>query len=242
MYQFQPKYQTPAQVETHSQNQIISETNDYFQKVYSWMFLGLTLSGITAYWVAFSPSINSVILGNQIIFDGLLVGELLLVMGLVWMMDRINANQAVFLFLFYCFLTGLTMSVIFLVFTISSIGLTFFIAAIMFGAMSIYGYSTKTDLTGMGRIMIMGLIGLIFSGLINLFMQNDQVDYISSIIGVIVFTGLTAYDTQKIKIFNTIGDKGTPQDTKESIMGALILYLDFVNLFLQMLRLTGKRK
>ncbi len=206
------------------------------------MFLGLIISGITAYWVASDPSLYKFILLNEGIFYSLLIGELALVFGLVWLMKRISANIAIFMFLLYCFMTGLTLSVIFLVFTIESIGLAFFITACMFGVMSIYGYFTKTDLTQIGQVLIMGLFGIIIAGLVNLFLRNTLIDYIVSFIGVIVFTGLTAYDTQKIKKINIIGNEGTPEDTKESIMGALELYLDFVNLFLSLLRLLGKRR
>ena len=206
------------------------------------MFLGLIISGITAYWVASDPSLYKFILLNEGIFYSLLIGELALVFGLVWLMKRISANIAIFMFLLYCFMTGLTLSVIFLVFTIESIGLAFFITACMFGIMSIYGYFTKTDLTQIGQVLIMGLFGIIIAGLVNLFLRNTLIDYIVSFIGVIIFTGLTAYDTQKIKKINIIGNEGTPEDTKESIMGALELYLDFVNLFLSLLRLLGKRR
>lgn len=226
----------------YSQQQVIEETRRFFQKVYGWMFLGLIISGITAYWVASDPSLYKFILLNEGIFYSLLIGELALVFGLVWLMKRISANIAIFMFLLYCFMTGLTLSVIFLVFTIESIGLAFFITACMFGVMSIYGYFTKTDLTQIGQVLIMGLFGIIIAGLVNLFLRNTLIDYIVSFIGVIVFTGLTAYDTQKIKKINIIGNEGTPEDTKESIMGALELYLDFVNLFLSLLRLLGKRR
>jgi len=181
----------------YSQQQVIEETRRFFQKVYGWMFLGLIISGITAYWVASDPSLYKVILLNEGIFYSLLIGELALVFGLVWLMKRISANIAIFMFLLYCFMTGLTLSVIFLVFTIESIGLAFFITACMFGVMSIYGYFTKTDLTQIGQVLIMGLFGIIIAGLVNLFLRNTLIDYIVSFIGVIIFTGLTAYDTQK---------------------------------------------
>jgi len=226
----------------HSQQQIIEETKRFFQKVYGWMFLGLIISGVTAYWIADNPSLYEYILFNKAIFYSLLIVELALVFGLVRLMKRISVNTAIFMFLLYYFMTGLTLSVIFLVFTIESIGLTFFIAAGMFGIMSIYGYFTKTDLTQIGQVLIMGLFGIVIAGLINLFLKNTSIDYIVSFIGVIVFTGLTAYDTQKIRKTNIIGNEGTPEDTKESIMGALNLYLDFVNLFLKLLRFFGKRR
>lgn len=224
------------------QQQIVDETSRFFQKVYGWMFLGLIISGVTAYWIASDPALYELILLNETIFYSLLFGELALVVGLVWIMKKISSQLAILMFLIYCFMTGLTLSVIFLVYTIESIGQIFFISAGMFGSMSIYGYFTKTDLTKIGQVLIMGLFGIVIAGLANLFMQNSQLDYILSFIGVIVFTGLTAYDTQKIKNNNIIGNEGTSEDTKESIIGALTLYLDFINLFLKLLRLFGKRK
>lgn len=226
----------------YSQQQIIDETSRFFQKVYGWMFLGLIISGVTAYWITSDPVLYESILFNKIIFYSLLFGELALVFGLVSLVKRISSQLAILMFLIYCFMTGLTLSVIFLVYTIESIGQIFFISAGMFGSMSIYGYFTKTDLTKIGQVLIMGLFGIVIAGLANLFMQNSQLDYILSFIGVIVFTGLTAYDTQKIRKSNIIGNEGTSEDSKESIMGALTLYLDFINLFLKLLRLFGKRR
>jgi len=225
-----------------SQQQIQEENSRFFQKVFGWMFAGLVVSGAIAYWVASDPSIYQVILLNNLIFYGLLIGEFLLVVVLVWLIKKIPANLAILLFFLYCLTTGLTLSVIFLVFTIESIGIVFFIAAAMFGAMGVYGYVTKTDLTGLGQILFMGLIGLVIASVVNIFLNNGTLDYIISFIGVIVFTGLTAHDVQKIKKENVIGDEGTEEETKESIIGALELYLDFINLFLDLLRLFGKRR
>lgn len=226
----------------YSQKQIVEETRRFFQKVYAWMFLGLIISGITAYWIASDSSLYEPILFNNIAFFSLIILELVLVFNLVVFIKELSANLAFFLFLFYCFVSGLTLSVIFLVYSFDSIGLTFLISAGMFGIMSVYGYFTKTDLTKMGQVLIMGLLGIILASLINLFYGNTLADYIISFIGVIVFTGLTAYDTQKIRKTNIIGNEGTQEDIKESIVGALNLYLDFVNLFLELLRFFGKRK
>ncbi len=218
------------------------ETNRFFQKVYNWMFIGLIISGITAFGVASSETLSELILGNQFIFWGLLISELVLVISLARLVQKISANTAFFLFLLYCFTTGLTISTIFLVYTLGSIALTFFVTAGMFSAMSLYGYFTKTDLTQMGQFFIMGLVGLILASIANMFMNNSQLDYIITYAGIIIFTGLTAYDVQKIKQHNIIGNEGSEEDVKESIMGALELYLDFINLFLKLLRLLGKRK
>lgn len=227
---------------TYSEQQIIKETNKFFQKVYGWMFLGLFISGITAYYIASQPTLYTIIFSNNLIFYSLLIGEFVLIFSLIWLIKKISSTLAIFMFLFYCFMSGLTLSIIFLVFTIKSIGQIFFISAGMFGVMSIYGYFTKTDLTKIGQVLIMGLFGSIIAGFVNLFMQNDMLDYILSFIGVIIFTGLTAYDTQKIRKSNIIGNEGTQEDTKESIIGALTLYLDFINLFLNLLKIFGKKR
>lgn len=225
-----------------SRQQIIEETNKFFQKVYGWMFLGLIVSGVTAYWIAGSPTLYKTILLNKTVFNSLLFGQFVLIFGLIFLMKKMSSQLMVLIFLIYCFVTGLTLSVIFLIFTIKSIGQTFFISAGMFGIMSVYGYLTKRDLTKLGEVLIMGLFGLIIAGLVNLFMNNSLLNYILSFIGVIIFTGLTLYDTQKIRKENIIGNEKTPEDTKESIIGALTLYLDFINLFLKLLSLFGKRK
>lgn len=226
----------------HSQQQIIDETRRFFQKVYAWMFLGLLFSGGTAWYVAFDPALSALILGNKLIFFGLIIFELILVFSLALLIKKIPANVAIFLFLLYSVVTGATLSVIFLIYTLGSIGQVFFITAGMFAAMSIYGFFTKKDLTGMGQILIMFLIGLIIASVINIFLRSSMFDFILAIGGVIIFTGLTAYDTQKIRKNNIIGNEGTDEDLKESILGALHLYLDFVNLFLSLLRLLGKRR
>lgn len=225
-----------------SEQQILDETRRFFQKVYGWMCLALVVSGLTAFWVASSPALIELILLNRGVFFAIIIVEVLLVIGLVALIERISAVAAGFMFLLYSFMTGLTLSVIFLVFTIESIGLTFFITAGMFGAMSVYGFFTKADLTRMGQILYMALFGIIIGTIVNIFLRSAMTDFIISIFGVIIFTGLTAYDTQKIKKMNIIGNEGTEEDTKEAIRGALKLYLDFINLFLYLLRFLGKRK
>jgi len=206
------------------------------------MFLGLIVSGSTAYYAANDPAIYKYILLNKLIFYSLLGLQLLMVSGLIVFIKKLSSTAAGFLFFLYCFTTGLTFSIIFLVFTIQSIGRIFFISAGMFGVMSAYGYFTKTDLTSIGQVLVMGLFGLVIASLANFFMKSSRMDYILSWAGVVIFTGLTAYDTQKTRNANIIGNAGTEEDTKESITGALTLYLDFVNLFLKLLRLFGKRR
>ena len=206
------------------------------------MFIGLILSGVTAYWVAANENLYKFILLNSLVFYSLLIGQLLLVIFLKSLIKKISANAAMFIFLFYCFVLGLTLSVIFLVFEISSIGMIFFITAGMFGAMSLYGYYTGKDLTGMGQLLMMALFGIIIAMFTNFFFNNNTLDYIISFISVIIFTGLTAYDVQKLKRISIAGEVTGSEGAKNSIIGALELYLDFVNLFLSLLRLFGKKK
>ena len=165
-----------------------------------------------------------------------------MVIVLAGFVKKVSANTATLLFILYSFVTGLTLSVIFLVYTINSINLVFFITAGMFGIMSFLGYTTKTDLTKFGPILLMGLLGIIIAGFLNFIFKNSMLDFIITIIGVIIFTALTAYDVQRIKKTNILGNEGTDEDKKEAIIGALTLYLDFINLFLKLLRLTGKRR
>ena len=153
-----------------------------------------------------------------------------------------SVSQATGVFLLYAGLTGITFSTLFVVYTAASITATFMVTAGTFGAMSIYGYTTKKDLTSWGSFLFMGLIGIIIASVVNIFMESQMMHMIITYAGVLIFVGLTAYDTQKIKEMNIIGNEGTDEDTKEAIRGALTLYLDFINLFLMLLRLMGDRR
>jgi FtsH-binding integral membrane protein len=155
---------------------------------------------------------------------------------------RMSSIGAGILFLAYAVTNGVTLACIFLMYTKSSIASTFFVSAGTFGAMSAYGYATKRDLTGLGSFCMMGLFGLIIASVVNLFLGSPMIYWLTTFMGVIVFVGLTAYDTQKIKQLNIIGNEGTDEDRKEAIHGALVLYLDFINLFLYLLRLFGRRR
>lgn len=205
------------------------------------MAIALVVSGGVAYYVSTDITLLKFIFDTGL-FTPLLFLELGLVIGLSWLIQKMNATVAMILFLPYSFVTGLTLSVIFLVYQIGSIVSIFGVSALIFGAMSFYGYKTKRDLTGIGTMAIFGLFGIVIAGLINLFLGNTLADMIIAIIGVVVFIALTAYDTQKIKALNIIGNEGTDEDKKEAIIGALTLYLDFINLFLKLLSLFGKRK
>ncbi len=181
-------------------------TNNYIQKVYLWMFIGLIITSVTAFFISQDPDLYNVILGDDIVFYGILIAQFLAAISIVAFIKRIPDNLAEITFAVYCFLTGLTLSAIFLEFSISSIAYVVIITAAMFGFMSLYGYVTKTDLTSLGNIALMALFGIILALVVNLFIGNSVLDTILSIFGVIVFSALTAYDTQNIK--NTIYDDG----------------------------------
>jgi FtsH-binding integral membrane protein len=213
--------------------------NTYVQKVYFWLFVGLIITSITAYVVSTDPDIYNVVLGNDIVFYGLLIAQFIAIVTVSAFIKRIPDNLAEITFVLYCFLTGLTLSSIFLEFDIYSIAYVVLITAAMFGFMSLYGYVTKKDLTSVGNIATMALFGIILALIVNLFLMNSALDTILSIIGVLVFSAFTAHDTQKIK--STLMENGEDLIKKE-ILGALNLYLDFVNLFLDLLDLFGKRR
>jgi len=166
-----------------SQEQIIQETASFFRKVYGWMFLGLIVSAATAYYISINPEYYKVILFHKWVFFGIILTHFLLVAGLVGFIEKISAGLAIFLFFLYCFFTGLTFSIIFLVFTVESIEKIFFISAMMFGAMSVYGYFTKADLSHIGQVLIMGLIGLVIASIVNFFTGSEKADYILSWVG-----------------------------------------------------------
>lgn len=224
-----------------TEEEIRLEQAQFITKVYGWMAFALVLTGLTAVFVASSPALVSFIFGNQLVFWGLIIGELLLVGYLSVRVAAMSANTATFVFLAYACLNGLTMASIFLIYSAASIASTFLITAGTFGLMSFYGYYTKRDLTTIGNLCFMALIGLVIASLVNIFFQNSMLYWITTYAGILIFVGLVAYDTQKIKQMNIIGNAGTDEDRKEAVMGALSLYLDFINLFLFLLRIFGGR-
>lgn len=221
--------------------QVKSIQVSFINKVYGWMALALAITGFVALRTANSGLID-IIAGNQILFFGILLGELGLVFWLSSSINNMNATKAISLFLLYSALNGLTFSVLFLVYTAGSIASTFFITAGTFGIMSAYGYFTKTDLSSVGNIAFMGLIGIILASIVNIFWHNETLYWGITIIGVLVFVGLTAYDTQKIKKMSLEVDVESEEGSKGAIMGALALYLDFINMFIFLLRIFGQRK
>lgn len=212
------------------------------RKVYVWMTLALVITGFTAYAVATSPALLMAIVGNWFVLLGLIVAELALVVGISGAINRLSLTAATLMFVLYSVINGATLSVVFLAFTMSSITSVFFITAGTFATMALVGYTTKKDLTSMGRMLFMALIGLVIATVVNMFMRNSGLDMILNYVGVLVFVGLTAYDTQKIKEqLMMAGDAGEAWQ-KMALVGALTLYLDFINLFLYLLRILGKRE
>ncbi|AEE48890.1 Bax inhibitor-1 family protein [Haliscomenobacter hydrossis] len=224
------------------QDAIAAEQARFMTKVFGWMSVALAITGVVAYFVSNSPQILQFVFGNRFIFFGLLIGELLLVGYLSAAVMRMSADMATMVFLLYSVLNGLTLSFVFLIYTSTSIAGTFLITAGTFAAMSAYGYFTKNDLTKAGSLLFMALIGLVIASIVNIFLRSPLMYWIITYAGILIFVGLTAYDTQKIKNMNIIGNEGTEEDHKEAIMGALTLYLDFINLFIMLLRLFGNRK
>lgn len=215
----------------------------YMAQVYGWMTCGLLLTAVVAWYAANTPSIIFALQSNQILFFGLIIAQLGLVFVISGMVNRLSGTAATSLFMLYSALTGLTLSSILIMYTGASIASTFVICAGMFGAMSFYGYTTKRDLSGMGSMLFMGLIGIILASLVNIWLKSPALMWVVTYIGVLVFVGLTAYDTQKLKNLGAqldVNDKDSFR--KYSIVGALTLYLDFINLFLMLLRIFGNRR
>lgn len=232
------------------QNEYASQTsyalarqNALLRSVYNWMMLGLAVSGITAYLTVNSDTMLNFIFGNSYMIWVLFIGEIGLVIALSGAVNKMSAYTASMLFIAFSILNGLTLSSILLIYTTESIATTFFIAGATFGVTSLYGYITKRDLTSWGNFLFMGLIGIIISFVINIFWQNSMFDFLISAIGVFIFVGLTAYDTQKIRrMGEEMGDEDSERVGKIAILGALALYLDFINLFLLLLRFFGRER
>lgn len=219
-------------------SQVVVKQNALIRQVYAWMGGGLAVTAIMALITLSSPAILEAVFGNKLVFYGLMIGELALVFTLSGAINKLSATTATLIFIVYSALNGVTLSVVVLAYTASSITSTFVISAGMFGAMSIYGFMTKRDLTSWGSFLFMGLIGVVIASIVNIFVGSSAVSWVISGIGVTVFTGLTAYDTWKIKEMAAQGIEGR----KPAILGALTLYLDFINLFLMLLRFTGNRR
>jgi FtsH-binding integral membrane protein len=220
------------------------QVNAFIRSVYNWMAIGLALTGFIAYYVAHNEGMQRLIFGNPMIFYGLIIAELAMVFYLSARVNKMQASTATALFVGYAALNGATLSFIFLVYTKSSIASTFFVCAATFVACSIYGMVTKRDLTSMGGFLTMGLFGIIIASVVNMFIRSSGMSMIISYVGVLVFVGLTAYDTQKLKTMAMTQPAGLEAGVvrKGAILGALSLYLDFINLFLMLLRILGNRE
>jgi hypothetical protein len=229
---------------TLQKTQVQVRVNSFVRSVYNWMAIGLGLTGIVAYSVANMPEVRNVIFGSGVVFFGLIIAQLVLVFMMSARIQRMQAGTATLLFVLYSALNGATLSSIFLAYAQSSITSTFFVCSATFVACSIYGWTTRRDLTSMGGFLTMGLIGIVIASLVNLFIQSSAVSVIVSYIGVLVFVGLTAYDTQDIKnmALSQPGDIDAGTVRKGAILGALKLYLDFINLFLMLLRIFGSSR
>ena len=215
----------------------------FFAQVYGWMAAGLGLTGGIAMFASTSPTLINFVFGTRFVFFGLIILELVIVGFLSarifdWSLGKVQAA-----FVGYAMLNGVTLSCVCLAYTSSSIASTFFVTAGTFGVMSLFGYFTKSDLSGWGKLLSMAVIGLVIAMVVNIFLRNSVLEIITSFIGVLLFTALTAYDTQKLKHLALLGvTEGEETSNKASILGALTLYLDFVNLFLFLLRIFGRRR
>lgn len=214
----------------------------FITRVYGWMTVGLLITAAAAMVVLSSPTLMNAIVSNPIIFFGLIIGELIMVGVLSGLVSRMNSMVASWIFMGYAALNGITLSFIFLIYTSSSIAITFGITASTFGIMTLWGFTTHRDLTKLGSLLFMALIGLVLASLANLFFNNSAIYWITTYLGILIFVGLIAYDTQRLKRMALgVGTEGGASQ-KASILGALALYLDFINLFLMLLRIFGRRR
>ena len=216
-----------------------SENTTLFRNVYLWMTMALFITGATALTVSDSPTLLNAIFGSKVAFFGLIIAELALVIILSSFIFRMSFLTATLMFIAYSILNGATLASIFLLYTASSIASTFFVT---FGAMALFGYFTKRDLSGIGNMGYMALIGIIIATVVNLFLRSETMMWVITYIGVLVFVALTAYDTQKIKKMVMNAEVVDESTQKIALLGSLTLYLDFINLFLYLLRILGSRK
>jgi uncharacterized protein len=227
---------------SYQRDRVAAAQGDFIRRVFNWMGLGLATTAVVALYTASSPTLQGYVFGNPIFFFGLIIGQLGLVIVLSAAINRLQASTATLLFFLYSALTGLTLSVVFLAYTRASIASTFFVTAGTFGVMSFYGYTTQRDLTSWGSFLFMGLIGIILASVVNIFLHSEAIYWIVTYAGILIFVGLTAYDTQTLKQMAVRGFADEEMERKSAVMGALRLYLDFINLFLMLLRVMGNRR
>jgi uncharacterized protein len=228
---------------TYPDSEALAEMQRRFiTKVYTWMTLGLLATAAASLFTLTNQPLLIAVTTNRILFFGLLMAELLLVMGLSAAINRISPAAAGLAFFGYAALNGVTLSILFLSFTAASIFETFFIAACAFAIMSVFGYTTRRDLTALRSLLIMGLVGFLLATLLNLLLHSSAIYWITTYAGILIFIGLIAYDTQRLKNMAVgLGEEGSLV-SKASVLGALSLYLDFINLFLLLLRIFGRRR
>lgn len=228
---------------TKQEQQVASAQRTLLKNVYAWMALALVITGLTAYYVASSPRITSTLQDSRGLLIGLLIVEVGLVVAMTAAINKISFTVAGLMFVAYSVINGVTMSSILLVYTQESVAMTFFITAGTFAAMALYGHVTDRDLSKLGSILTMALIGLIIASIANFFFKSSMMAVIISYAGVLIFVGLTAYDTQKIKnMISVYGNEVNETSMKIALIGSLELYLDFVNLFIYLLRIFGNRR
>jgi FtsH-binding integral membrane protein len=220
----------------------IEQAEGFFPKVYNWMTVGLGVSALASLLTLYTPAMFRLVFGNKAVFFGLLIAELLVVITLSGAIQRLSAAAATGFFLLYSVLSGVTLAAIFALYTQSSIASAFFVTAGTFGAMSVYGHVTRRDLTSWGSFLFMGLIGFLLASVVNIFLKSEMIYWVTTYCGILIFVGLTAYDTQKLKVLAQGGFADGETRHKAAILGALRLYLDFINLFLLLLRVLGRRR
>ena len=211
----------------------------FLSKVYGWMFIGLGITAAVAYAVASSPAVTGALMANRLVFFALVIVELGLVFFLSARVERLNPSTAAGLFVGYAALNGVTLSLILLIYTGASIAMTFVVTGAMFGALALYGTTTRRSLAGAGQFFFMGLIGIVLASIVGMFWHSDALAFLITVAGVIVFTGLTAWDAQRLKQMAL--EVPEARAGAHAVVGALSLYLNFVNLFLMLLRLQGRR-
>jgi FtsH-binding integral membrane protein len=218
-----------------------STVGAFFNVVYAWMSAGLALTALVAWWISTRPDLMEQVFRGPVLI-GLIIAQLALVFTISAAVNKLSATTATALFLVYSALNGLTLSVIFIAYTTASLGSTFLVTAGTFGAMSVYGMVTKRDLTRLGSFLFMALIGFVIASLVNIFMQSSALYWLLTYAGVLIFVGLTAYDTQRLKMVAAETAHNPAMAARYAVNGALMLYLDFINLFLLLLRILGDRR
>jgi FtsH-binding integral membrane protein len=217
-------------------------SRSFVANVFSYMTLALVITGVAAYWFAASGNILALLQGSSLLMWGVMLAPIGMVLIMSFAFNRLSFGALMGLFLAYSLVNGISLSVIFLVYSSAAISKVFFITAGLFATMAVVGYTTKTDLTKLGSILMMAVLGIVIASIVNYFMESAAFDYLISCVGVLVFTGLVAYDTQKVKRIGAGVEYGTATAGKLALMGALSLYLDFINLFLFLLRVFGGRR